>query len=173
MERDGSYSAFSAVIGDTPAAPTDGSKVAPSTTAVSRPLPHPRPRARAARRRKGASPEPAARPRHSARRLDTPARRSVAPRRKNDHLFTHDGQTARLSKDAGAAPSSGKGAVCARTTAPTRTMTSAIIGRSYCQRSSCARPIVGKTPVQTVHADFPHTAYQVVVQVVALRGPGY
>ena len=34
-----------------------------------------------------------------------------------------------------------------------------------------AHPIVGKTPVQTVHADFPHTAYQVVVQVVALCGP--
>jgi hypothetical protein len=30
---------------------------------------------------------------------------------------------------------------------------------------------VGKTPVQTVHADFPHTAYQVVVEVAALRGP--
>ena len=34
-----------------------------------------------------------------------------------------------------------------------------------------AHPIVGKTPVQTVHADFPHTAYQVVVEVVALRSP--
>ena len=34
-----------------------------------------------------------------------------------------------------------------------------------------AHPIVGKTPVQTVHADFPHTAYQVVVEVAALRGP--
>jgi hypothetical protein len=30
---------------------------------------------------------------------------------------------------------------------------------------------VSKTPVQTVHADFPHTAYQVVVEDGALRGP--
>ena len=30
---------------------------------------------------------------------------------------------------------------------------------------------MSKTPVQTVHADFPHTAYQVVAQVAALRGP--
>ena len=30
---------------------------------------------------------------------------------------------------------------------------------------------MGKTPVQTVHADFPHTAYQVVVRVVALCSP--
>ena len=30
---------------------------------------------------------------------------------------------------------------------------------------------MSKTPVQTVRADFPHTAYQVDVQVAALRGP--
>jgi len=30
------------------------------------------------------------------------------------------------------------------------------------------RPDAGRTPVQTVRADFPHTAYQVVAQVEAL-----
>jgi hypothetical protein len=30
---------------------------------------------------------------------------------------------------------------------------------------------VSKTPVQTVRADFPHTAYQVVARITALRSP--
>ena len=34
-----------------------------------------------------------------------------------------------------------------------------------------AHPVVGKTPVQTVRADFPHTAYQVVVEVATSCGP--